>query len=214
MQRDSLMIKVVFVAPIVLLLAGITVYFIVIPNIYGQVISISDWLYSDYQNIIDIIGEQNATDAMKNYFLIIKAFWYLWFAAFITALFFVGRHFQKKPEPDAKNAILVKKEAYLLVQDITAALKIESQKSKGRDLNLLMDSVKRLEEKLFVESDFGYGKEAVINCENNIARQLEYLLDSVPHISSGNMEENIAELSKVVINVNSLLRKRTELKRR
>ena len=78
----------------------------------------------------------------------------------------------------------------------------------------MLTSVKRIEEKLSVESDFGYGKNNVISCENNIARQLQYLLDSVPYISTGNVSENIAELNKAVLNINSLLRKRIELKKK
>ena len=138
----------------------------------------------------------------------------MWLAGFIASLFFVGKQFQKKPEPNATNAILVKKEAYLLAQDITEALKLEYQKNKSKDINALLTSVKRLEEKLSVESDFGYGKNNVINCENNIARQLQYLLDSVPYISTGNVSENIAEMNKAVLNINSLLRKRIELKKK
>ena len=91
---------------------------------------------------------------------------------------------------------------------------MEYQKNKSKDINSLLTSVKRLEEKLSVESDFGYGKNNVINCENNIARQLQYLLDSVPYISTGNMSENIAEMNKAVFNINSLLRKRIELKKK
>lgn len=206
--------KAVFAAPIILLLIAVVAYFIVIPNIYGQVVSFIDWLASDPQNIIDTLRDPNAAFSKANYIILIRVFWYVWLAGFIASLFFVGKQFQKKPEPNATNAILVKKEAYLLAQDITEALKLEYQKNKSKDINSLLTSVKRLEEKLSVESDFGYGKNNVINCENNIARQLQYLLDSVPYISTGNMSENIAEMNKAVFNINSLLRKRIELKKK
>lgn len=206
--------KHVFAAPIILLLIAVVAYFIVIPNIYGQVVSFIDWLASDPQNIIDTLRDPNAAFSKANYIILIRVFWYVWLAGFIASLFFVGKQFQKKPEPNATNAILVKKEAYLLAQDITEALKLEYQKNKSKDINALLTSVKRLEEKLSVESDFGYGKNNVINCENSIARQLQYLLDSVPYISTGNVSENIAEMNKAVLNINSLLRKRIELKKK
>ncbi len=210
----NVMSKAVFAAPIILLLIALVAYFIVIPNIYGQVVSFVDWLASDPQNIIDTLRDPNAAFSKTNYIILIRAFWYVWLAGFIASLFFVGKQFQKKPEPNATNAILVKKEAYLLVQDISEALKLEYQKNKSKDINTLLTSVKRLEEKLSVESDFGYGKNNVINCENMIARQLQYLSESVPYISTGNVSENIAEMNKAVLNINSLLRKRIELKKK
>lgn len=210
----NVMSKAVFAAPIILLLIAIVAYFIVIPNIYGQVVSFIDWLASDPQNIIDTLRDPNAAFSKANYIILIRVLWYVWLAGFIASLFFVGKQFQKKPEPNATNAILVKKEAYLLARDITEALKLEYQKNKSKDINALLTSVKRLEEKMSVESDFGYGKNNVINCENNIARQLQYLLDSIPYISTGNMSENIAEMNKAVLNINSLLRKRIELKKK
>lgn len=206
--------KAVFVAPFVFLLVGLAAYFIVIPNLYGQVVSFVDWLASDPQNIIDTIRDPNVAFSRTNYIILIRIFWYVWLAGFIVSLFFVGKQFQKKPEPNATNAILVKKEPYLLAQDITEALKLEYQKSKSKEIITLLNSVKRLEEKLSVESDFGYGKSSVINCENNIVRQLQYLSDSVPYILTGNINDNLAELDKAVLNINSLLKKRIELKKK
>lgn len=210
----NVMSKAAFAAPFVFLLIGLVAYFIVIPNLYGQVVSFVDWLVSDPQNIIDAIRDPNVVFSKTNYIILIRIFWYVWLAGFIASLFFIGKQFQKKPEPNATNAILVKKEPYLLAQDITEALKLEYQKNKSKEINTLLTSVKRLEEKLSVESDFGYGKSSVINCENNIARQIQYLLDSVPYILTGNMNENLAELNKAVLNINSLLRKRIELKKK
>lgn len=80
-------------------------------------------------------------------------------------------------------------------------------------LDSLIYSVKILEEKLFVESDFGYGKNAVINCENNIAKQLQFLLDAIPCVENGDFEENLKAMNTAVMNINSLLRKRIELKK-
>lgn len=61
--------------------------------------------------------------------------------------------------------------------------------------------------KLSVESDFGYGNTAVIHCENNIANQLQFLLDTVSCVENGNFEQNLDAMSTAVTNINSLLRK-------
>ncbi len=206
--------KGIYVAPIILLFVGIIAYFIVIPKIYGQVVSFVDWLIADPQNIIDALRDPNAV-LPKVYGIIgIRIFWYVWLAAFITSLFFVGQQLQKKPEPDATNALLIKKEPYLLIQDIMAELKKSKQRIYNKELDAFIYSIKRLEERLSVESDFGYGREAVLRCENNIAKQLQFLLDSVPCLEEDNMADSLPVLREAVFNIESLLRRRTELKKR
>ena len=129
-------------------------------------------------------------------------------------LFFAGRQLQKKPEPDKTNSILTKKEPYLMIQDVSAALKMIKKQRNDNKLDALIYAVKSLEDKLFVESDFGYGDSNVINCENNIARQLQFLVEAAPDVEFGNIDENISRLNKAVMNINSLLRRRTELKKK
>ena len=143
-----------------------------------------------------------------------RIFWWAWLASLISSLFFVGKQLQAKPEPNAKNAILTKKKPYLMIQDVTDALKQLKTRRSSKQLDSLMYSVKKLEEKLSVESDFGYGKSAVINCENNIARQIQFLLDIVPRVENGDFEENLKTMNTAVMNIDSLLRKRIELKKK
>lgn len=134
--------------------------------------------------------------------------------ALIGSLFFVGKQLQAKPEPNAPNALLTKKEPYLMIMDVTEALKQIKMRQNSKKLDSLLYSVKKLEEKLSVESDFGYGKGAVISCENNIARQIQFLVETAPFIENGNLEENIDAMNTAVMNINSQMRKRIELKKR
>lgn len=206
--------KAVYALPIVMMLIGVIAYFVIIPSIYGQVISFIDWLVSDPQNIIYTLQDPDFAIGKTNYLIAIKAFWYVWTAGFIASLYFVGRQLQKKPEQNALNAILVKKEPYLLAQDIVAEIKKVELGKDNKEFKQFGESVKRLEERLSVESDFGIGKPSVIKCENEIAKQLQYILENVPNITSGDVYANTNELSKAVTNINSLMRKRIELKRK
>ncbi len=210
----KMMNKFVFFIPVIILLIGIAAYFIVVPNIYGKVVSFADWLFTDPQNIINTLRDPNAVLPQVNNIIKMRIFWWVWLAGLITSLFFVGKQLQAKPEPNAANAILTKKEPYLMIQDVTDALKLLKARRNSKQLDSLMYAVKKLEEKLSVESDFGYGKSAVINCENNIARQIQFLLDTVPCIENGDFEENIKAMNTAVMNINSLLRKRIELKKK
>ena len=206
--------KFVFAIPVVILLIGIIAFFFVVPSIYGKVVSFVDWIFTDPQNIIDTLRDSNAV-LPKVYSIIgIRIFWWVWLAGLITSLFFVGKQLHAKPEPNAVNAILTKKEPYLMIQDVNDALKQLKTRTSSKQLDSLLYAVKRLEEKLSVESDFGYGKGAVINCENNIARQLQFLIDTIPVVENGDFEENLKAMSTAIMNINSLLRRRIELKKK
>lgn len=210
----DVMKKLIFAIPVFILFVGIVAYFIVVPKDYSRVISFFDWLFTDPQNIVDTLHDSHIVMAQINSIIGIRIFWWVWLAAFIASLFFVGKQFQTKPAPDAPNAILTKKEPYLMIQDVMDALKQVKKRSSSKQLDSLIYAVKRLEEKLSVESDFGYGNKAVIHCENNIANQLQFLLDTVSCVENGNFEQNLDAMSTAVTNINSLLRKRTELKKR
>lgn len=206
--------KFVFFIPVVIILIGIITYFIVIPNLYGKVVSFIDWLFTDPKNIMDTLRNPDAVLPQVNTIIGMRIFWWIWLVGLITSLFFVGRQLQTKPESNAINAILTKKEPYLMMQDVSDALKQLKAQRKSSQLDSLIYSVKKLEERLSVESDFGYGKNVVINCENNIAKQIQFLLDTVPYIENGNFEDNLKAINAAVMNINSLLRRRTELKKR
>lgn len=205
--------KFVFFIPVIILLVGVAAYFIVVPNIYGKVVSFVDWLFTGPENIINTLRDPNTVLPKVNSIIGMRIFWWVWLAGLISSLFFVGKQLQAKPEPNATNAILTKKEPYLLIQDVTDALKQLKTRRSSHQLDSLMYSVKKLEEKLSVESDFGYGKSAVINCENNIARQIQFLLDTIPCVENGDFEENLKAMNTAVMNINSLLRRRMELKK-
>lgn len=206
--------KFICIIPMFLLSIGVIAYFIVIPNIYGKVVSFIDWLFAVPQNIINTLRDPNMVLPQVNSIIGMRIFWWTWLVAFITSLFFVGKQLQTKPEPNAINAIFTKKEPYLLMQDVMDLLKQVRVRNNSKQLESLIYAVKKLEEKLSVESDFGYGKGAVINCENNIAQQIQFLLEVSKHIEDGDFEENINAMNMAVANINSLLRKRIELKKK
>ena len=210
----KVMNKFVFFIPVIILFVGVIAYFIVVPNIYGQVVSFVDWLFTDPQNIISTLRDPNAVLPQVNSIIGMRIFWWVWLAGLITSLFFVGKQLQSKSEPNAPNAILTKKEPYLIIQNVIDVLKQVKAHNQSKQLDSLIYAVKKLEEKLSVESDFGYGKNAVIICENNIARQILFLVDTAPCVENGNLEENIKAMNTAIMNINSLLRRRIELKKR
>lgn len=80
--------------------------------------------------------------------------------------------------------------------------------------NLFYSSVVLCREKLAVESDFGSGEQLIIDCENNIAKQIQFLQNAVSNIERGDFEERLKAMSIAVMNADALLRKRIELKKK
>lgn len=206
--------KFLFFIPIIIILIGIVIYFIVVPVIYGNIISFIDWLFTDQENIISTLRTPNAIFSKVNIIMALKIFWWIWLSCLITSLFLIGRQFQIKSKPNAANAILVGKEPYFMMKDVTDSLKQLKLRRNCQTIDSLVYSTKKLEEKFFVESDFGYGKRDVIECENKISKKIQVLLDNVSHIEDNDFEENIKEMNIIIININSLLQRRSELKRR
>lgn len=206
--------KFVFSIPIIILLVGVVAYFVILPSIYGEVVSFIDWLFTDPQNIIATLRDPNAVLPQINAIIGMKIFWWIWLGGLIASLFFVGKQLQAKPEANAANAILIKKEPYMMIRDVTDGLKQLKVRTDSKQLDTLIYSVKKLEEKLSVESDFGCGTDLVIRCENDIAGQIQFLHDTISSMDEGNMEDMSDAMNTAVLNINSLLRKRTELKKR
>ena len=133
-------------------------------------------------------------------------------ALFFILLFFCGKQLQMNQKSNHKNSLLIKDEPYRLVKEINYNLR--KLKIKNKRLDILVHDVKLLEEKLSFESDFGYDNQDVINCENNIAKQIQFLSDTVSKITKDNFDENIENLNMAVREINYLLCKRREMKKR
>ena len=210
----KIMGKLVFVIPVLLLLIGAAAYFFIIPHIYGKAVSFIDWLVSDPQDILAVLREPDAVLPQLHGIIGVRIFWWIWLAALIASLFFVGKCLQRKPAPDVVNAILIKREPYFAAQEISAALRLLKLRHSSPQLTAVTAEVKRLEERLSVESDFGVGGPAVIACENQIAQQLQFLMQGISSAEPETFEQNAPAFHTALTNLNSLLHKRAELKRR
>ncbi len=205
---------IIFLLPIAIILLGIIAYLIVIPHTYRKAVSFIDWLFSNPQNIIDTLREPN-TVLPKLYNIIgLRICRWIWLASFITSLFFVGRQLQYKTQHSALNAIFIDREPYFAIQDLDAKLKVIRLKINCDELEEFYKSVKQLEEHLSIESDFGYGDDSIISCENDIASQIQFLLASYSNIEAGNVTSSIQPLNEAILNINTLLQRRTELKKK
>ena len=200
-------------APVCIFLIGVIADFVIFPRKYGGkvLVMLFAWLLNDTPGTINTFF-----DLRKLFWGMhpgICVFWGMWMSIFIASLFFLCKQLHRKPEPDAINAVLQKREPYLLLQGVSDNLRQAKRRRNDNGLDALIYKVKCLEEKLFVESDFGYGGDVVIDCENDISRKLQFIKEMVSNIESGNITDNINILNEVVSETNMLLSKRRELKK-
>lgn len=206
--------KIIFALPLIILLIGLTAYFFIIPNMCEIEVSIDDWLFEDSKNIIDVMRNFDAALAQNENSSSIRVFWWIWAISFAISLFFSCKQLHMKSEPINMNAILKNREPNFIIQDVRKTLEQINEQKKNKNLDSLIYEVKILEEKLAVESDFGYGNDNIINYENSIAELLLLLKDSISKLECDNLNQNICKLNTYVKSIDSLLRKRIVLKRK
>ena len=204
---------IIFFMPVVIFFIGVTAYFIIIPSIYGKTVSFIDWLFSDPETIAATLRDSNVVFEQLNGIIAIGIFWWLWLASFILSLFFVGRKLNSHSEP-AIGLKSTKQENCLILQNINFILGGLKNKHGTREFEDLSYSMKRLENNLSIETDFGYGNNAVIECENDITDKIQELKISVSNIEIGNISDNLKTANNILNDINFLIRQRAELKKR
>ena len=205
---------VIYAIPFVIALVGVIAYFVVIPNIYGDIISFVKSLFYSPQKIIDSINDPSGIINYAKSLIGIKFFWWIWLAFLSISLFFVGKQLHTRKEPDFEKSILVKNEPYLITQEILDILKRVERRRKDRILDKLIYDVNCLEEQFSVETDFGYGSDVVKKCENDIANNLQFLLDAAKKVETGDINKNVDNLTDILMNIKMLMRRRRELKKK
>ena len=203
--------KLIFAMPILLVLVAIGVYYILIPQIYGETISVIDWLLADSTKIMSMLRVGNLNLPKLRGIFALEIFWWIWSALFVTSLFFVGKRLQNPEKKFSDNAVLIKKEPYIMVQ---TSLDILRQYPTTDKLEEAINSVKKLAERLAIESDFGHGDSNIIDCEKNIATLLNSLSTFAKNFRIGDSAENAEKIAEIVKNLNSLLSLRSNLEKR
>lgn len=203
----------IFLLPIIILFIGLISFSIIISNIGIEKNILIDLLSFNLHNIEDEINHPEIFLSKSNIMIKLQIFRNIWVISFSISLFFACKQLHPKPMYST-NAIFTKKKLHLMVQNIHDTLKqLKVPQNSTATLDELVYAVKCLEEKMSVESNFGYGNNEVIDCENDIGKQIELLLEAIPNIESDTSSKNINELKMIVCNINILLQKRIELKK-
>ncbi len=127
----------------------------------------------------------------------------------------VGKQLHRKNEPDNLDALLKGKEAFFNAMKISAALKEAKGKINNMDIEKLSHKMKILQEKLSIESDFGYSNKSITDCENEIAHLLDHLYNMANALTSDEkMMVYQSNINECISRIQALLNQRTEMKKR
>ena len=194
----------------------VIIYAIAIPLLYGKFIFVTKWVMkSDFWELVREI-ESTITNVELVWKAFVKAIIFLavnWilFAGLIVTLFWLGfrLHFDKAP---------IREDAKLTCKDPSIkamSLREEIAAISSQDVSAAKAAVHSVYERLKNESDFGSGKDAVINCENEIAACLDAIEAAIPALSSA--ETNAEAKATIETNCTKIMGKlkvRMELKKR
>lgn len=163
-----------------------------------------------YTTIPDAIMKLVPVEAVR--FVLHKILLFVVFIAFIVSLFFAGKQLQRKKEPLVPGAVLRGKDAYFQVMQISGSMKAAAgQLQQADSVKNVQEKVKRLEERLKAETDFGCGNERVTECENEIADKLQSLSEVIPNLED---DKKVQQAEQIVTSISGLLNRRRELTKR
>jgi len=200
-----------FVIPVVIAAIYVIIYLILLPNLYGKTLSIANWAITNPEEVIEKLQDQNAVFLPIYKIWAFRIFLWLLWAGFIGSLFNLGRVLQnKKPEYNI-NGLMRDKEPYYKAMEIYDSVNTLSD-AKTKNARV---ATRNVMERLRNESAFGVGDASVINCENDIARCLLEIEESIPALYN---EKSASDASNVIVadckTIMAKLRIRTEMKKK
>ena len=198
-----------YLAPLLIVAQWVFAYLVIIPVIYNKGIDFIEWFTPG--KFIEALKDSRNVMYPLLQIIILRLYNWLTLAGLITSLFFIGRSLQyRKPEQNV-NAKLHGNEPYILTMGLLEEIKLV----QGADITRAAQAVKLLNERLRNESAFGEGNDAVANCENEIAANLDKLQRAVPGLRDTDSFQDATESIEILCQRSmAKLKVRIELKKR
>lgn len=200
-----------------IVIVWVIIYAIIIPVLYGKFIFVTKWVLEEF-DFNELIGaiKNTITDPNKVGTAVVTAIIFLavnWllFAGLIVTLFWLGFRLHFDKAPISERARLTGKDPYVKAMGLHEEIALISE----QDVSAAKMAVYSVYERLKNESDFGSGKDAVIDCENAIADCLDAIEAAIPAL--GKAETNAEATTIIETNCTKIMGKlkaRVELKKR
>lgn len=204
-------IVLTYITPLIfLLVGGIALVNILLSN-YMRAISFIDWLWNGPTNLLDVAHD---TDMIMSYvyrIIFTRVFWFVWLIGFVMSLYLLGHHLHNKKDDISRNGLLHGNQAVSMFKSISDKYTMILQEDENKNLSKKM---KILSERFSYESEFGYGNDEIISCENLIKCQLDILDEYVDDLYIESTAEKQMNILCVLNDIDVLLSRRADMKKR
>lgn len=124
-QKKGLDIRkwLIFGAPLILLLAYVSFYMILIPQLYGKTISFVDWFFADVNHIVELLRDINNILVPAYVIILLIILQYLILGAFLISLFFAAKELHKPKVKIDESVKYTGKLPQIMLENIYVSLK-------------------------------------------------------------------------------------------
>ena len=211
--KKNTMNRLILIVPFLILLLGAFIYFIIIPRLYGRIISFDDWLFSSPQSIIDLFAEPNTILPTIYSVCGIRVFWYVWSGCLIVSLFFIGKYFQKKSIKKLDKTSHYSKKVNTVILEIEKKLISINRIENNTKLDIILKKLGFLKEKFYFEFEVGFRNKNGIEYDKEILQRFNFLYDFVMN----NFHYSDIEYDKIIElleDIDLLIDKREEMEKK
>lgn len=171
-KLQSKRIQLAYFAPIIMIILGILLYSVILPDRYNKIISVIDWLFSGTDNIIATLRSSNIVLGQLYKILFTKVIVWIWTIGFLFSIFWCGYTIQNSKNRNS-NLIMADKVKIALIARL---LNTTEQTYKLNKNNINNKKIHKLtldlQSKILTCGDFGYGNDDITRLENDICNML------------------------------------------
>lgn len=195
--------------PVIFAALFVCFYVVLIPLLYEKVISFSQWLFADVDNIVSLVYPDIDEALGATYITIgLIALHYILLAGVVVSLFVMGKYFHDRKRRPVVDAIYCGREPYFNL--VGACVKFE--KTRVEELVPIAKTVRKAAEALKFAADFGEcSDKKIIAAETEIGQMIDLLPSLIEKCLAENTQENRKRLSNVAYALGAKIQIRNQL---
>lgn len=199
----------VCVAPVVFAALFVCFYMVLVPLLYENVISFTQWLFADVDNIVSLVYPDIDELLGATYITIgLVVLHYVLLAGVVGSLFIMGKYFHDRKRRPVMDAIYCGREPYFNL--VGACVKFE--KTRVEELVPIAKTVRNAAEALKFAADFGEcSDKKIIAAETEIGQMIDKLPNLIEQCLAENTQENRKRLSDVAYALGAKIQMRNQL---
>ncbi len=199
----------VCIAPVLFAALFVCFYVVLVPLLYENVISFTQWLFADVDNIVSLVYPDIDELLGATYITIgLVVLHYVLLAGVVGSLIVMGKYFHDRKRRPVIDAIYCGREPYFNL--VGACVKFE--KTRVEELVPIAKTVRNAAEALKFAADFGEcSDKKIIAAETEIGQMIDKLPNLIEKCLAENTQENRKRLSDVAYALGAKIQMRNQL---